>query len=135
MLRQLCFHFTLRLVPVKYIAFATNIRLCSRLLSGNGLRYDPKTLKGLVKLEPPTTGALLLQFVYSMQWVKNGIPQFAGPIEPLHIFMERAYSCTEKRSKCSVAKVQLSSMGWELAERTAFDAGKDVLSNQVTLSH
>lgn len=49
--------------------------------------------------------------------------------------MEQVYSCTEKRTKCSVAKAQLSSMGWGQTERTAFDACKDALSNQAKLAY
>ena len=60
----------------KCVLFATLTRWCVRLVSADGIRYDPKRLDGLLKMEPPTTGAHLQQFLCAPQGLKNGIPLF-----------------------------------------------------------
>jgi len=118
---NVCSRHFLRLHPLKCILFATSLRWCGRLLSAKGIRYDPRQLDGLLKMEPPTTGAHLQQFLYALQWVKNGIPNFNNKIYALHDFMRLVYERAPKRTKTAVGQVKLSALGWNEIHDTAFE--------------
>jgi transposase InsO family protein len=131
----LCVKLNLKLHPAKSVFFATSVRWCGRLISAEGIRYDPRRLEGLLQMEPPTSGAHLQQFICALQWVRHGIPQFARLVQPLQEFMERVCEHAGKRTARAVARVQLSALGWDNSERAAFEACKSALAHQVTLSH
>lgn len=130
-----CGKFNLKLHPGKCILFAKKIRWCGRLISENGIRYDPRRLDGLLNMELPTTGAHLQQFICALQWVKSGVPKFTDLIAPLHNFMEKVYGTSGKRTRLSVSRYKLSTLGWGESETTAFGNCKTALAKQVTLSH
>lgn len=131
----LCAEYNIKLHPAKCTVFAKEIRWCGRLISADGIRYDPRRLEGLLNMEPPTTGAHLQQFVCALQWVKQGIPNFTELILPLHNFLERIYDDIGKRTKRAVSRVLLEKYGWGEPELIAFQSCKNALANQVTLSH
>lgn len=105
------------------------------MVSEPGIRYDPRRLDRLLNMEPPTSGANLQQFICALQWVKNGITNFTDLIYPLHDFMEKIYERAGKRTKLAVSRYKLSNFGWGNTELRAFEACKQALANQVTLSH
>jgi len=86
-------------------------------------------------MEPPTKGSHLQQFICALQWVKNAIPQFTELIKPLHDFMEQVYVRAGKHTRQAVARFKLSTLGWNTAQRNAFEQCKAALAKQVTLSH
>ena len=86
-LLTLCAQHNVKLHPSKCILFATTIRWCGRQVPADGIRYDPKRLEGLLNMEQPKNGAHLQQLLCALQWVRNGIPNFAETIQPLHEFM------------------------------------------------
>jgi len=132
---KLCVDYNIKLHPAKCILYTTEICWCGRLISANGIRYDPRRLDGLLTMAPPATGANLQQFLCALQWLKQGIPNFTALVAPLHDFMERVYGCTEKRTKRAVSRVLLSAHGWGPVELDAFERCKKALASQVTLSH
>ena len=131
----MCAEYNLKLHPAKCTLFAKEIRWCGRLLSAEGIRYDPRRLEGLLTMKPPTNGANLQQFICALQWVKQGIPNFTELVAPLHEFMERVYDHATKRTKRAVVRVQLSTLGWGKTELDAFESCKHALAHQVTLAH
>lgn len=50
-------------------------------------------------MEPPTIGAHLQKFIFALQWVHQGIPNFTKLVAPLHYFMERVYAAAENIRK------------------------------------
>ena len=132
---NLCAEYNIKLHPAKCILFTEEIRWCGRLISAEGVRYDPRRLDGLLTMEPPTTGGHLQQFLCALQWLKQGIPNFTELVSPLHEFMERIYSKIGKRTKRAVARVLLSDHGWGTNELKEFEDCKKGLANQVTLAH
>ena len=134
-LLQVCTEWNIKLHPGKCVLFATQLRWCGRLLSSEGIRYDPKRLSGLLRMEPLTSGAHLQQFLCAIQWVKNCIKQFSTLVDPLHTFMERVYDQAGKRTKRAVTRIQLSSLGWGTIQQEAFENCKAALIQQVTLAH
>ena len=120
MLFGMCAEQNIKLHPAKCILFAKSIRWYGRLISSEGIRYDPRRMEGLLSMEPPQTGANLQQFVCALQWVKNGIPEFSRLVAPLHEFLERVYTFAGKRTKKAVTRVKLQSLGWSEIEHDAF---------------
>ena len=131
----LCVKYNLKLHPAKCQLFSKSIRWCGRLISPAGVRYDPAHLNGLLSMQLPTTGEHLQQFLCALQWVRNGIPKFSELVQPLHNFMESVYTRAGKRTKRAVARLRLSTLGWDHVHTKAFEACKNALSRQVTLSH
>ena len=99
--------------------YSTSIRWRGRSISAGGVRYDPRRLEGLLKMEPPTTGAHLQQFLCALQWVRNGIPQLSELVQPLHDFMERVYHRAGKRTKKAVTLFKILSLGWDNTDTEA----------------
>ena len=64
-----CVEYNLKLHPSKCILYVTEIRWCGRIISEQGIKFDPRRLSGLVQMEPPTHGAHLQQFLCAMQWL------------------------------------------------------------------
>ena len=71
---KFCAERNMKLNPSKCVLYAITIRWYGRQISSDGIRYDPKKLEGLLKMEPPQTIAHLQQFICALQWVKKGIP-------------------------------------------------------------
>lgn len=58
---KICVKYNLKLHPGKCVLFANDIRWCGRLISADGVKFDPRRMGGLVTMEPPVTGADLQQ--------------------------------------------------------------------------
>ena len=125
----------MKLYPNKCCFFATLIRWCGRLLSSAGVRFDPRRIDGIQKMQLPTNGAHLPQFVCAQQWVKTAIPNFTALVEPLHRFLENVYKVANARTKRSVSKILLSTVGWGEKESSAFNRCRSALTRKVTLAH
>lgn len=130
-----CNYRQIKLHPLKCLPFAKEARWCVRIISSDGIKYDPRRMQGLLDTEPPTTGSELQQFLCALQWVKNGIPNFSALVAHLHEFMEKFYEHVGKRTKRAVANVQLTNLCWSHTQRTKFENCKTALAYQVTLSH
>lgn len=125
----------LKLHPGKCKLFAREIRWCGRLISADGIRFDPRRIDGLLEMAEPTDGGQLQQFFCALQWVKTGIPDFSSIVEPLHLFLEKVYYRSKTRKKRSLARVSLLGAVWGEKERKAFKACMDALARRVTLAH
>lgn len=55
----LCVRKNIKLSPAKCILFAVSLQWCGRLVSTDGIRYDPSGLDGLLQMKPPTIAAHL----------------------------------------------------------------------------
>jgi hypothetical protein len=47
----------------KCVLFATTVRYCGRLITKDGVRFDPKNMEALQTMQEPQNGANLLQYV------------------------------------------------------------------------
>lgn len=86
-------------------------------------------------MEPPSTSTHLQQFLCTLQWVIQGMPDFSGFVKPLYDVIERMHSTAGKRTKQAMGQIQLAEHGWSTSERTAFTTCKNSLAHQVTLAH
>jgi Reverse transcriptase (RNA-dependent DNA polymerase) len=104
----LCREYNLKLHPGKCTLFADLVRWCGRLVSGIGVRFDPRRIQGLLQMSAPQTGADLQQFLCALDWMRTAIPSFAELVPPLQKLLELAYQkCGGRHTKTAVAKVSL----------------------------
>jgi hypothetical protein len=87
----ICREYNLKLHPGKCTLFANLVRWCGRLVSGSGVRFDPRKIQGLLEMSAPQTGADLQQFLCALNWMRTAIPSFAELISPLQKLLELAY--------------------------------------------
>ena len=132
---QMCRYYNLSIHPHKCILYTTTIRWCGRLITPEGIKYDPSNYSALQSMDEPTTAAHLQQFLCAMQWLKNAIPELSHLVAPLHSLLETAASSAPSRKKTHLAKIKLSTVGWDDAARQTFANCKSAIANQVTLAH
>ena len=132
---SLCLKHRLKLHPQKCILFTVKIKWCGRIITRQGIRFDPSATDALLSMEPPTNGAQLQQLLCAMQWVRTAIPKFSKVISELQEMMENAYQKAGKRTKRAVAKISLAAMKWEERHTESFERCKKALANQCTLTY
>jgi RNase H-like domain found in reverse transcriptase/Reverse transcriptase (RNA-dependent DNA polymerase)/Integrase zinc binding domain/Integrase core domain/Aspartyl protease len=131
----ICRRYRLKISPLKTECFLREATFCGRLISADGVKYDPKGLQTLKDMQTPETGADLYQFISAMNWMRTSIPNFALLMAPLARLMESVHhSAGNKRTKASVKKTSLTSM-WTQEHELAFQAVKEQLMSAVTLAH
>lgn len=107
LLVRLCIRMNFRLHPDKGILVATQMRWFDRIIDASGWHYDLPNSDSVQLLQTPTPGVNLQQFRSVMNWMRMAIPNFSKLISPLQAFLENVYYKAEKRSKCSIARIQL----------------------------
>lgn len=101
---KFCLEHNLRLHPKKCTLFTKSVKWCGRIISEEGVTFNPRGKEALLQMQPPTKGGQLQQFVCALQWIKASIPEFAQLIEPLLLFMERVYDASTGRRKSAVVR-------------------------------
>lgn len=86
-------------------------------------------------MELATTAEHLQQFICALQRVKSEVQKFTDFIAPLRNFMENFYATSGTRTRLSVSRYKLSTLGWEEAETESFGNCKKALAKIVSLSH
>ena len=138
LLRQffaICKEFGMKLHAKKCQFFKKEVVWCGRLISGDGIKYDPRNLSGLISMQPPTNGAELQQFVCASNWMRQCIPEFTRIIAPLHELLELVYKTANSRTKRRAARISLSSTNWGDMEQQSFDDVKNALLHTCKLAH
>jgi hypothetical protein len=131
----ICRRYRLKISPLKTEGFLRRATFCGRLISEDGVQFDPKGLQTLKDMQTPETGADLYQFISAMNWMRKSIPNFALLMAPLARLMEAVHQgAGNKRTKASVKKTSLASV-WTQEHERAFQAVKDQLMSAVTLAH
>jgi hypothetical protein len=58
-----CREHGLKLHASKCVLFAPTVRFCGRLITKDGVRFDPKNMEALQTMQEPQSGADLVQYV------------------------------------------------------------------------
>jgi RNase H-like domain found in reverse transcriptase len=132
----ICRECNLKLHPGKCVLFAAEVCWCGRLISSAGSKFDLRRIQGLLDKPSPATGADLQQFTCAINWMRTAIPSFSTLTAPLRNLLECVYSLTGgKRTKTAVARIILSSAGWNDMHTGAFKSCQNALSQAATLAH
>lgn len=130
-----CLDYRIKLHPAKYFLFNTEAQWCGRIISADGVRFNPPNLRGLIEIDYPTNGSQLHKFLCEFQWLRTSIAGFQDFTAPLHAFMASVYASVGKRTKRAIARVSLSSLGWSISHDSTFEACKQAIIHCTTLSH
>jgi hypothetical protein len=73
-----CQEHGLKLQVSKCVLFATTatVRYCGRLITKDGVRFDPKNMKALQAMQEPQNSADLIQYVAAVNWMRSAIPNY-----------------------------------------------------------
>jgi Reverse transcriptase (RNA-dependent DNA polymerase) len=116
----LCAKPGLKLHARKCVLFTKTARWYGRLISGNGVKFDPARLQGLLDMPCPTSGADLQQFTCALNWMRSSMPMYNALISPLNLFLETVYNAAGARTKKAAGKVTLRDFGWDASHAEVF---------------
>ena len=132
---EICRKFGIKLHAKKCLWFKTEVKWCGRIISKEGIRFDPRSRDALLQLSRPVTGGDLQQFLCALGWMRSSIPEFAKLVAPLQKLLERVYKKADGRTKQKAKRVPLSTIGWGQEEESCFEKVKHELQNSCTLAH
>ena len=132
---EICRLKNLRVSIPKSHLFQRELKWCGRIISEEGVQYDPKHFDGIVNCSLPVTAGKLCEYVHCAGWMSQGIPEFAKRIAPLRSLLEVAYKKSGKRTKKSISKIYLSTIGWNQEHADAFLDIQTQLREQLKLAH
>ncbi|GMF39813.1 unnamed protein product [Phytophthora fragariaefolia] len=121
--------FGLNLSAKKSSLYQTQVKLCGKVIDGQGIRHDAERIDSLRSLPYPRTAGELQLFVCAINWMRESIIDFARQEEPLQRRLDAALAST-KRTRRAAASIEI-----ELTddERRAFDDVKEDLVTAATL--
>jgi hypothetical protein len=67
----------LKLHASKYVQFATTVRYCGRLITKDGVSFDPKNTEALQTMREPQNNANVVQYVAAVNWMRRAIPNYS----------------------------------------------------------
>jgi hypothetical protein len=76
-----CREHELKLHASNCVLLATTGRYCERLITYDGVRFDPMNMEALQTMQEPQNGADLVQYVAAVNWMRSAIPSHSkrGP--------------------------------------------------------
>jgi Reverse transcriptase (RNA-dependent DNA polymerase) len=72
-----CQEHGLKLHASKCVLFASTVRYCGRLITKDGVRFDPKNMEALQTMHEQQNGAELVQYVAAVNWMRSAIPNYS----------------------------------------------------------
>ena len=133
---EVCLVKGLKLNPKKCKFFVKEAKWCGRIISGGGVKHDPKRVEALQQLPAPVTGADLQQYLCVINWMCMSIPGFNVLTHGLSKIMEQVYEkANGKRTKQAVAAVPLVDFGSSEDHLAALQATKEAVGCVLELSH
>ena len=129
---QRCRDFNLRISPAKSNLGLTSIKWCGRIISGNGIKFDPEMIRGLINLKRPRTAGELQHLLAASNWIRTSLPQYAKTVGHLTELLnnhQKAAGSSRKR------KLSKRSLKWDANALRSYENLKSLLANNVELSH
>jgi Reverse transcriptase (RNA-dependent DNA polymerase) len=102
-----CQEHGLKLHASKCVLFATTVRYCGRLITKDGVRFDPKNMEALQTMQEPQNGADLVQYVAAVNWMRSAIPNYSKRVAPLQAALAKVFEGKSRRAKKAAAAVSL----------------------------
>ena len=131
---QLCRQHNIKLHARKCKFYLPEVTWCGRLISQDGVRFDPRNYAAITDMQVPTTGAELQQLLCASNWMRSAIPQYTTIVQPLQDLMEHVYTTAGGRTKNAVSKVALRG-DWSSSHEDSFAKLQQALIHAVTLAH
>jgi hypothetical protein len=94
-----CQWLELKLHARKCVLFASTVRHCGRLITKDGVRFDPKNMEALQTMREPQNGAELVQYVAAVSWMRSAIPNYSKRVAPLQAAQAKLFDDKGRRTK------------------------------------
>jgi hypothetical protein len=78
-----CQEHKLKLHARNCMLLATTMRYCGRLITRDGVRFNPKNMEALQTMQEPQNGADLVPYVVAANWMRSAIPNYLERVAPL----------------------------------------------------
>jgi hypothetical protein len=114
-----CWENGLNLHASKCVWFATKMRYSGRLITKDGVLYDPKNMGALMTMQQPQNGAALVQYVAAVNWKRSAVPNYSKRVALLQAALAKVFEDKSRRTKKAAAAVSLLHL-WGLEEQAAF---------------
>ena len=131
---KVCQEIRLKIHAEKTSLFAREVQFCGRIISADGLQYQPRHYESVIGMRTPTMASELQQFVCATNWMRNSIPSYSQRIAPLHQLLETFYTRAGKRTKRALRNLSLSN-SWGATHDSAFADIKQQIAAFVKLAH
>lgn len=131
---RVCKEVGFKVHPKKTTFFTKKAKFCGRILSTEGVQYEPRNFSVLLNMRKPTHADQLQQLLCATNWMRNSIPTYSTTIAPLHKLLEDAYKTAGKRTKKAVRRIRLDS-SWGAEHDRSFELIKKQLAASTKLAH
>jgi hypothetical protein len=109
-----CQKYGLKLHASKCVLFATTVRYCGRLITKDGVRFDPKNNGSAADNARAAERCRLVQYVAAVKWMRSAIPNYSKRVAPLQAALAKVFEGKSRRTKKAAAAVSLLHL-WVLA--------------------
>jgi hypothetical protein len=86
-----CQEHELKLHASKCVLFASTVRYCGRLITKDGVRFDPKNMEELQTMYEPQNCADLVKYVAAVNWIQSAIPNYSKSVTPLQAALAKVF--------------------------------------------
>jgi hypothetical protein len=102
-----CQKYGLKMHASKCVLFSSTVRYCGRLITKDGVRFDPKNMEALQIMQEPQNRADLVQYVAAINWMRSAIPNYSKRVAPLQEALAKVFEGKSRRTKKTAAAVSL----------------------------
>jgi RNase H-like domain found in reverse transcriptase len=117
----------------KCVLFASTVRYCGRLITKDGVRFDPRNMEALQTMHEPQNGADLVQYVAAVNWMRRAIPNYSKCVAPLQAALAKVFEGKSRRTKKTAAAVSLLHL-WGPQEQATFKDLQAAIMDSMTLA-
>jgi hypothetical protein len=128
-----CQEHGLKLHGSKCVLFATIVRYYGRLITKDGVRFDPKNMEALQTMHEPQNGADLAQYVAAVNWMRSAILNYSKRVAPLQAALAKVFEGKIRTTKKAAAAMSLRHL-WGPEEQEAFKDLQAAIMDSMTLA-
>jgi Reverse transcriptase (RNA-dependent DNA polymerase) len=107
-----CLQHGLFLRAAKCDLYGTEVCYCGRIITAEGVWYDPRTMYTLQYMCTPQNGGDLVQYLAALNWMRSSLQLFAEKAAPLQGLLELIY----KEAKGRTMKKAIGVVGGKVEE-------------------
>jgi hypothetical protein len=108
----------LKLHASNCVLFETTVRYCGRLITKDGVRFDPKNMEALQTMQEPQNGADLIQYVAAVNRMRRAIPNYSKRVALPQAALAKVFEDKSRSTKKAAAAVSLLHL-WGPEEQAA----------------
>ena len=130
----MCRTYGLFLNAKKSVLYATSVKYFGRIHSASGIAHCPDRINALLKLPEPSNAAELQQFLSSVNWMRNHLPDYSRMSQPLLDLLQSTFTSSGEKSRTKSMARKLS-LKLNPVQVAVFCKIKKLLANAVELAY